>query len=383
MAATPEQERVSPSQLNITMGCPECDSPSDTYCPSCPSEPTCCKSCFMLTHVTPKKKLHELKPLSQKQAFNCPEHEEKLRLYCLVDRSLICSVCCFGSHKGHEALPVADAAEQLRGEVTHSLNSVVESQKETAKELDACQRKLSGLKTTLQRLELTADKLTACVQEKNPSIFLLSWVEAMRLSGDLITPTAASSLLNQAQWKILFSWLPKTSGRPQLLFSTAVHGWNVSEFHRLCDDKGPTLTIMSSPAAAIPCPAAGFHSRRDAFSKIAVSSQTNPSKQYLFGGYNPISWNSHENWSGTYHQDPSRTSFIFSLNKGSSPVKYTPSNYESAIEIHLLMAPLSVQGIFNLVDSIHRVVLLAALHIHFQVALHSQMAVVLNSLKLT
>src|SRR3989338_6885748 len=108
MAAAPEREEALSRGTLIKLGCDECDTLSTTLCPSCPAEPTYCHSCFGLIHVTPKKKLHELKPLSQKKSFDCPEHEEKLRLYCLVDRSLICSVCCFGGHKGHEARTCCD-----------------------------------------------------------------------------------------------------------------------------------------------------------------------------------------------------------------------------------------------------------------------------------
>jgi hypothetical protein len=36
-----------------------------------------------------------------------------------------------------------------------------------------------------------------------------------------------------------------------LLYSGSTHGWERSKFHELCDEKGPTITVMKSKAARV------------------------------------------------------------------------------------------------------------------------------------
>jgi hypothetical protein len=36
-----------------------------------------------------------------------------------------------------------------------------------------------------------------------------------------------------------------------LLYSGRTHGWKVSTFHKFCDKKGPTLTVMRSKAGRV------------------------------------------------------------------------------------------------------------------------------------
>jgi hypothetical protein len=36
-----------------------------------------------------------------------------------------------------------------------------------------------------------------------------------------------------------------------LLFSGSTHGWERSKFHELCDEKGPTITVMKSKAGRV------------------------------------------------------------------------------------------------------------------------------------
>src|SRR3989338_6409996 len=124
--------------------------------------------------------------------------------------------------------------------------------------------------------------------------------------------TIAASLITPDHWKVLLQWLPKTPKKPRVLFSTSVHGWSAAEFHRLCDGKGPTLTIMRSPSFSF------------------------PRRSYLFGGYNHNSWSS---TSGEFNRDPGCTGFLFSLDKGAIPVKCSPNNFEGAIENYSSYGP--------------------------------------------
>ena len=65
-----------------------------------------------------------------------------------------------------------------------------------------------------------------------------------------------------------------------LLYSGSTHGWKRSKFHELCDEKGPTITVMKSKAARV------------------------------FGGFAMQSWDSE---SGDYKAD--EKAFIYSIDR--------------------------------------------------------------------
>ena len=60
----------------------------------------------------------------------------------------------------------------------------------------------------------------------------------------------------------LLGWLDDSSSRP-LCWRASEHGWTSSDFHSRCDNKGPTVTIVSVGEGL-----------------------------YIFGGYSDISWQS-------------------------------------------------------------------------------------------
>jgi hypothetical protein len=49
----------------------------------------------------------------------------------------------------------------------------------------------------------------------------------------------------------LLSQLPLKVVTLTLLFRGTTHGWSPSNFHQLCDEKGPTITIFKSKAAKV------------------------------------------------------------------------------------------------------------------------------------
>ena len=51
------------------------------------------------------------------------------------------------------------------------------------------------------------------------------------------------------QW--LLSQLPMKVVTLTLLYSGSTHGWEPSKFHELCDEKGPTITVMKSKAGRV------------------------------------------------------------------------------------------------------------------------------------
>jgi hypothetical protein len=71
------------------------------------------------------------------------------------------------------------------------------------------------------------------------------------------------------------------SSKVTLLYSGSVHGFEASKFHSLCDNKGPTLTIIKTTSG------------------------------HTFGGYTKASWESPN--SSIWKHDAS--SFVFSVDK--------------------------------------------------------------------
>jgi hypothetical protein len=51
------------------------------------------------------------------------------------------------------------------------------------------------------------------------------------------------------QW--LLNQLPMKALTLTLLYSGKLHGWEMSKFHELCDEKGPTITVMKSKAGRV------------------------------------------------------------------------------------------------------------------------------------
>ena len=92
-----------------------------------------------------------------------------------------------------------------------------------------------------------------------------------------------SLLINEIEEeRLINSWIsPNKSIKYDLLYRATKDGDKSSDFHRLCDEKGPTLVIGKTPGG------------------------------YVFGGFTKIKWKSSQ--SGEYWLDPE--AFVFSLNQ--------------------------------------------------------------------
>ncbi|KAG7224231.1 hypothetical protein INR49_000474 [Caranx melampygus] len=139
---------------------------SVTQCPQCraavPQEGK-----FLLTN-------HILKSLAEKEAekqrrkhgggeevddWLCPEHEEKLKLFCITDQQLACIICRDGErHEGHRFKPIKEAAASVRKELeaflkqvssdTGAIESLANTQRE---EITKTKEKSQQLKTQIGR----------------------------------------------------------------------------------------------------------------------------------------------------------------------------------------------------------------------------------------
>ncbi|XP_061590903.1 zinc-binding protein A33-like [Cololabis saira] len=108
--------------------CRECITVSLSSGQQCPQ----CRTTFKETHFTTN---HILKSLAEKAkepeklkrdggtdkevpAWICPEHEEKLKLFCVTDQQMACIICRDSEkHEGHKFKPLKEAAASLRKEV--------------------------------------------------------------------------------------------------------------------------------------------------------------------------------------------------------------------------------------------------------------------------
>ncbi|XP_078353557.1 uncharacterized protein LOC144638224 isoform X3 [Oculina patagonica] len=102
----------------------------------------------------------------------------------------------------------------------------------------------------------------------------------------------------------LTSWLPPNA-TCSLLFRASTDGYTPADFHRCCDNKGPTLVVIKSG-------------------------------EYIFGGYTSQSWES----PGFTKAIPDSQSFLFTLvnPSGNEPVKITP-NTDASIKCYSSLGP--------------------------------------------
>ncbi|KAM4570657.1 zinc-binding protein A33-like [Fundulus diaphanus] len=100
--------------LNMQQHCPQCRTAVALEATSLPTS-------LILQSLAEKAKEEKLKKgrsLTAEVAELCPEHEEKLKLFCITDQQLACIICRDGEeHEGHRFKPVKEAAASLRKEL--------------------------------------------------------------------------------------------------------------------------------------------------------------------------------------------------------------------------------------------------------------------------
>ncbi|KAK2898021.1 nuclear factor 7, ovary-like [Channa argus] len=99
---------------------------SQHQCPQCratvPTEGKCLLTNHILKSLAEKAKeadkLRRERGNDKDAAELCPEHEEKLKLFCITDQQLACIICRDAEkHEGHKFKPVKEAAASLRKEL--------------------------------------------------------------------------------------------------------------------------------------------------------------------------------------------------------------------------------------------------------------------------
>uniref|UniRef100_UPI00398F2175 zinc-binding protein A33-like n=1 Tax=Pristiophorus japonicus TaxID=55135 RepID=UPI00398F2175 len=86
-------------------------------CPECRAvfPQKCYKNTRVLANLSEKTRQLELTPNPEKGQSHCEEHDEKLKLFCDDDRTLICVICRDSpAHSEHRFLPVGDAVRKYK-----------------------------------------------------------------------------------------------------------------------------------------------------------------------------------------------------------------------------------------------------------------------------
>ncbi|XP_077129977.1 nuclear factor 7, brain-like [Ranitomeya variabilis] len=91
-----------------------------------------------------------LTPAKPKLAENCPEHDERLKLYCKDDGTLSCVICRDSlKHASHNFLPILDAVGVYRAELSAIVAPLEEALKVTEQLTDEQQEKVEQHKTNI------------------------------------------------------------------------------------------------------------------------------------------------------------------------------------------------------------------------------------------
>ena len=102
-----------------------------------------------------------------------------------------------------------------------------------------------------------------------------------------------SDIINNEDKKLLNNWINLNNNKKiKLLYKASRDGDSFRDFYRLCENKGPTITIALT------------------------------TKGYKFGGFTSLSWKNPNNGNNKYYED--KNAFIFSLN---NKKKYYPKIY--------------------------------------------------------
>ncbi|XP_073403575.1 nuclear factor 7, brain-like isoform X2 [Dendrobates tinctorius] len=95
-----------------------------------------------------------LTPAKPKLAENCPEHDERLKLYCKDDGTLSCVICRDSlKHASHNFLPILDAVGLYRAELSTIVAPLEETLKVTEQLTDQQQEKVEQHKTNISEFK--------------------------------------------------------------------------------------------------------------------------------------------------------------------------------------------------------------------------------------
>uniref|UniRef100_A0A7N6ADE3 Uncharacterized protein n=1 Tax=Anabas testudineus TaxID=64144 RepID=A0A7N6ADE3_ANATE len=188
---------------------------SQDQCPHCRATVPTEGKCLLTNHILKSlaEKAKEAEKLKKEVAdWLCPEHEEKLKLFCVTDQQLACIICRDGEkHEGHKFKPIKEAAASLRNELKifvqrvsgdiHDMEGKLESQISSQfeemheflrkredeiknelkrKEEDAVEvmtERLNAIETASSESRELVEKMTSVLKIPESDKFLKSWTD--------------------------------------------------------------------------------------------------------------------------------------------------------------------------------------------------------------
>ena len=152
------------------------------------------------------------------------------------------------------------------------INNLIKDNKELKNKVENLEKKMNDYE---KRLNLIEEKLS------NPKSSIMQTIQSNE-NNDILN----SDIINEEDKKTINNWINLNIDKKiKLLYKASRDGDSYQDFYRLCENKGPTITIALT------------------------------TKGYKFGGFTKLSWKNPNNGKGRnkYYED--NEAFIFSLNK--------------------------------------------------------------------
>ncbi|XP_030640662.1 zinc-binding protein A33 [Chanos chanos] len=93
----------------------------------------------------------------------CPEHEERLRLFCETDQKLACVICRDGiKHRNHTFRPIKEAAQIYKGHLMEALSFLAKENRDLG---DLATRQATATTETEDRSKVLSDQISAQFEE--------------------------------------------------------------------------------------------------------------------------------------------------------------------------------------------------------------------------
>ena len=126
------------------------------------------------------------------------------------------------------------------------LNNKIEVQNQKIEEQN---RKIDQLETKIKNLEVQNNKIKIELKEiiKKEIIEEIKKEKEIQIQQNKINPivNSKSKIINDELFKQLNNWInPSKSLKFELIFIASINGDKASDFHKYCDGKGPTVTIV-------------------------------------------------------------------------------------------------------------------------------------------
>jgi len=152
------------------------------------------------------------------------------------------------------------------------INILIKDNKELKNKVEHLEKKMNDYE---KRLNIIEEKLS----NKNGNI-----IQTIKNNGN--NDIFNSDIINEEDKKILNNWINLNNDKKiKLLYKASRDGDNYQDFYRLCENKGPTITVALS------------------------------TKGYKFGGFTKLSWKNPNNGKDGKKFYDDNEAFIFSLNK--------------------------------------------------------------------